>query len=196
MTKRKKTKKLSRNSILSEAKRLFSKKGYRGTTIRDLTKVFGVSRPSIYYYFKSKMEILLELHAIGFEETSKDLDKLLVSDIPTKEKFKKILEIHARNIVNDVESQRIFYFDEMEMPKVLTREIRKRRRAYTDKIIKIYEQGVNEGIFKELEPKMAVYILLGACNWLTMWYTEKKDSDPERLLGDLMTILCKGYEIE
>ena len=31
---------------------MFSVKGYRGTTLGDLTSSFGVSRPSIYYYYK------------------------------------------------------------------------------------------------------------------------------------------------
>ena len=58
-----KTKKLSKDAILTEAKQLFSTKGYRGTSLGDLTRSFGVSRPSIYYYYESKMEILSELHS-------------------------------------------------------------------------------------------------------------------------------------
>ena len=101
MSKGARSKKLSKEAILSEAKRLFSRKGYKGTTLEDLTKSFGVSRPSIYYYYKSKMEILSELHSQGFNEARVELDEILKSDLPTNEKFRKILEAHTKNLCCD-----------------------------------------------------------------------------------------------
>jgi len=194
MARRQKTKKLSKEAILSEAKKLFSVKGYRGTTLQDLTRSFGVSRPSIYYYYKSKMEILSELHSKGFKEANSNFDKILSSDQPIKEKFKKILEVHTRNLANDTELHKIFYLDEMEMPARLRKEISARRRGYTDRIIDVYEKGVHEGIFKEIDPKIAVYLLLGACNWVTMWYSPKKNTEPEQIVELLISLLSEGYE--
>ena len=194
MTGKQKNKKLSKESILSEAKRLFSSKGYRGTTLRDLTSSFGVSRPSLYYYYTSKMDILSELHAVGFNKAGERFDKILQAELPTKEKFKKILEAHTHNLVSDVDLHKIYYMDEMEMPEKLRREIRGRRRSYTDKIIEIYKKGVAEGIFKDIDPKVAVYLLLGACNWLVMWYSTKKHIKSDTIVESLMTILSEGYE--
>ena len=194
MARRQRAKKLSKDALLSEAKQLFSIKGYRGTTLKDLTSSFGVSRPSIYYYYKSKMEILSELHSKGFNEAISDFDEILSTKLPTGEKFRKILEVHTRTLANDTELHKIFFLDEMEMPEKLRKEIRKRRRAYTDRIIEVYKRGVAEGIFKKIDPKMAVYLLLGACNWLTMWYSPKKNIEPEKIVQSLMVILCEGYE--
>ena len=194
MVSKQKSKKLSKDAILNEAKQLFSTKGYRGTTLGDLTKSFGVSRPSIYYYYKSKMEILSELHSTGFSEAISAFDEVLSTDLPTKEKFRKILEEHTRTLASDTELSKVFYLDEMEIPDKLRKEIRKRRRGYTERIIEVYKKGVSEGIFKNIDPKMAVYLLLGACNWLSMWYSPKKNINPETVVQSLMTILCEGYE--
>ena len=194
MASRQKSKKLSKDAILNEAKQLFSTKGYRGTTLGDLTKSFGVSRPSIYYYYKSKMEILSELHSKGFNNAMSNFDEVLSTNLPTKEKFRKILEMHTRILANDTELSKVFYLDEMEMPDKLRKELRKRRRGYTERIIEVYKKGVSEGIFKKIDPKVAVYLLLGACNWLSMWYSPKKNIEPETIVQSLMTILCEGYE--
>lgn len=198
MTAANKKNKLSKDAILDKAKELFSKKGYSGTTINDLTSIFGVSKPSIYYYFKNKMEILLDLYLKGFNEATKDLDNLLASDMPTKDKFRKILELHTTNAINDVKLQRIWYFDKEELPKSVSKEISRKRREYTNSIISVYEQGLKEGIFKKLDPKTAVYILIGSCNWLIMWYSDKNKDypEPEIIVQTLLTILCEGYEIE
>ncbi len=194
MVRRQRAKKLSKDAILSEAKQLFSIKGYRGTTLRDLTSSFGVSRPSIYHYYKSKMEILSELHSKGFNEALSNFDTILSTKLPTREKFRKILEVHTSNLAKDTELSKIFYLDEMEMPDKLRKEIKKRRRGYTNRIIEVYEKGMTEGIFKNIDPQMAVYLLLGACNWLTMWYSPKKDVKPETIVHYLMLILTEGYE--
>ena len=138
--------------------------------------------------------IVSELHSKGFNEAISNFDKILSTKLPTREKFRKILEVHTRTLANDTELHKIFYLDEMEMPDKLKKEIKKRRRGYTDRIIEVYKQGVAEGIFKKIDPKMTVYLVLGACNWLSMWYSPKKNIDPETIVQSLMTILCEGYE--
>jgi AcrR family transcriptional regulator len=190
----KKPKKLSKESILAEAKQLFSSKGYRGTTLSDLTSVFNVSRPSIYYYFKSKVELLSELHKQGFDAASNRFEEVFQSDMPTREKFRKILELHASNLANDTELIKILFMDIDEMPDKLAREILLRRKQHMDRIIEIYKAGVEEGVFKDIDPKIAVYLLMGACNWLTMWYSPKKSVKPEEIVDSLVEILSDGYE--
>jgi AcrR family transcriptional regulator len=190
----KKPKKLSREAILAEAKQLFSSKGYRGTTLADLTSVFDVSRPSIYYYFKSKVELLSELHEQGFDAASYRFDEVFQSDMPTREKFRKILELHATNLANDTDLIKILFMDIDEMPEKLAREIIQRRKKHTERIIEIYKTGVEEGVFKDIDPKMAVHLLMGACNWLTMWYSPKKSVKPEEIVDSLLEILSDGYQ--
>ncbi|MBN2039616.1 MAG: TetR family transcriptional regulator [Spirochaetes bacterium] len=194
MRNKQKNKKLSREAILSEAKHLFSIKGYKGTTLQDLTSSFGVSRPSIYYYYKSKMDILSELHSTGFNESMTNFDKILSGNLKTKEKFRKVLEVHTRFLTCDPEMSKIFYLDEMEMPAKLRKENKRRRKEYTDKIIEVYEKGMKEGIFKKFDPKMAVFLLLGACNWIAIWYSSEKRFKPDEIVETLMEILTSGYE--
>ena len=190
----KKPNKLSKESILAEAKQLFSSKGYRRTTLTDLTSAFGVSRPSLYYYFKNKVELLSELHKQGFDAASNKFEEVFTSDLPTRDKFRRVLELHASNLANDTELIKILFMDIDEMPQKLSREILSRRKQHMNRIIEIYKIGVEEGVFKDIDPKMAVYLLMGACNWLTMWYSPKKSVKPETIVNVLIEILSVGYE--
>jgi AcrR family transcriptional regulator len=195
MPRSKKKIRLSKDAILFQAKEFFSKKGYKGTSLEDLTRVFGVSKPAIYYYFKSKMDILLDLHATGFKKAEKGFDEILSTDLPIKQKLGKILKMHVENIISDIELHRVFYLEEIEMPKRLRRKIKNRRKEYTNKVAKLYENGIKEGSFNKIDPNLAVYFLLGACNWLIMWYSTKKSSNPELVIEDLMKLFREGYEI-
>lgn len=53
------------NEILEAAEQLFAVQGYYSTTIRDISQKIGVAQGMLYYYFKSKedvLETLLDKH--------------------------------------------------------------------------------------------------------------------------------------
>jgi AcrR family transcriptional regulator len=50
-----------REQILESALKLFISKGYENSTVDEIAEQAGLSKGSIYWYFKSKLEILFEL---------------------------------------------------------------------------------------------------------------------------------------
>ena len=50
-----------RQRLLSCATRLFTRKGYTATTVREIVEAAGVTKPVLYYYFRNKEGIYLEL---------------------------------------------------------------------------------------------------------------------------------------
>ena len=49
------------NEIVEHAARLFAERGFAGTSVQDIADAMGVSRPALYYYFKSKDDLLASL---------------------------------------------------------------------------------------------------------------------------------------
>jgi len=60
----------TRERILYEASNLFARRGYHGTTTREIARAVGIRQPSLFYHFPSKHAILQEL-------LSSDLDVAL-----------------------------------------------------------------------------------------------------------------------
>ena len=56
-----------RETLLSAAAEIFSTKGYAATTVREIVQRAGVSKPALYYYFRSKEGIYLALMREPFE---------------------------------------------------------------------------------------------------------------------------------
>src|SRR5437660_6714904 len=50
-----------RRTVLEAAAKLFAQRGFGGTNLQDIADALGISRPALYYYFKSKEEILASL---------------------------------------------------------------------------------------------------------------------------------------
>ena len=63
-----------RGDIIRAAGRLFRKKGYNGTTIRDIADAVGMRSGSPFYHFKSKHEILFTVTTEGIEVMLRNLE--------------------------------------------------------------------------------------------------------------------------
>jgi AcrR family transcriptional regulator len=64
----------AKRTIMVEALRLFSRKGIRETTIRDIAAAAGYSNPALYKHFSSKDELALELFVACYRECTHALD--------------------------------------------------------------------------------------------------------------------------
>ena len=79
------------DAILDAASSLFRRYGYRRTSMEDIAKELGVSRPSLYSYFKNKDEVFRSLSVRLHENALSESDRLLNSD-PKKVPLEKRLE--------------------------------------------------------------------------------------------------------
>jgi AcrR family transcriptional regulator len=86
----------TRRRVLSAAKQLFDRKGYRDTTIDDITRKANIAHGTFYLYFEGKRELLKEL----LEQTFAEFDAIVsvpfgVEDI--RDQLRKALETYQRN---------------------------------------------------------------------------------------------------
>ncbi len=58
---------LKRKALIQEAARAFSARGYHDTSLVDVARELGVTKGALYYYVKSKQEILFECHMSSIE---------------------------------------------------------------------------------------------------------------------------------
>jgi AcrR family transcriptional regulator len=66
----------ARNTILKVAMELFARKGYAGSSIREICRAAGVTKPVLYYHFRGKEHLYQELMLDLFNQTRKNLLRL------------------------------------------------------------------------------------------------------------------------
>ncbi|MER5436873.1 helix-turn-helix domain-containing protein, partial [Streptomyces sp. NPDC002588] len=49
---------LIENEMFEQASRLFAERGFAGTNLGDIAEAMGITRPALYYYVKSKDDLL------------------------------------------------------------------------------------------------------------------------------------------
>jgi AcrR family transcriptional regulator len=80
----------TRQRILDVAAKLFSERGFEGTSVRDIATELGIANPSIYYHFKSKGELLTELLAEPLEYSHRAI--LEAEQLTGKARTRRIIE--------------------------------------------------------------------------------------------------------
>ncbi|HTY63116.1 MAG TPA: TetR/AcrR family transcriptional regulator [Acidobacteriota bacterium] len=106
----------TRNRIISKAMELFARKGYAGSSIREICAAAGITKPVLYYHFRSKEHLFQELMLDLFNQTRKNLLRLSNYRGPLRERLVLYVSSEFRNCSKDPNGVR-FLFRSMFAPE-------------------------------------------------------------------------------
>jgi len=87
-----------RERLLTAALTIFNVKGYAATSVREIVVAAGVTKPALYYYFKNKNGIYLEL-----VRRAQDLfQKVIIENATSQETLRNQLKLFALRIFDSV----------------------------------------------------------------------------------------------
>ncbi|TKG90089.1 TetR/AcrR family transcriptional regulator [Puteibacter caeruleilacunae] len=79
---------LNRENILNIAQEIFSKYGYKKTTLDDIANAVRKGKSSLYYYFSSKEDIFQAVIEKEVEILKAELEKVIIKDTSPEQKMK------------------------------------------------------------------------------------------------------------
>jgi AcrR family transcriptional regulator len=156
----------TKDRILYEALKLFSSKGIKETTVRDIAKAVGITEGAIYRHFKSKDEIVNKLFAHYSEELYNVLREAVSQDTDFKTKFRALVDSFIDYILNKPDVFR--YLDIVHL-------LGKANLEDTDKlpmraVYSLIEEGIKEGYIKE-DTRYASAVLVGTIDRIFVYKT-------------------------
>lgn len=83
-----------RATILQVAGALFAQRGYNATSVREVVEAAGCTKPSLYYYFRNKEQLFLEVIRDGTERMNENLEDALKVPGSLRERFHRGLSQH------------------------------------------------------------------------------------------------------
>ncbi len=179
---------LKRIALLKEAARAFSSQGYHATSLDDVAKTLGVTKPALYYYVKNKQEILFECHML-----SQDLgDRAFEHAYKTGKTGREILLEFARAFIESHNSEigDCAVLVEFQALDPANRKIVSARRDKAQHQMQaIIEKGMADGSLRQVDPKLTVFFFMGAVNWMARWFDQdgpKSGAEIARVFTDLL----------
>jgi AcrR family transcriptional regulator len=79
--------------LLESALSLFAEKGYEGTSIREIIERAGVTRPVLYYYFKSKEALFIRLVETSFMDFVEYIERVTASTTGCRDRLLAVMRM-------------------------------------------------------------------------------------------------------
>lgn len=176
--------------IFEEAARLFSERGFASTNLQDVADALGMTRPALYYYVRSKDDLLSRLVMETTEAPAVEIQT--ISDDTAMSPTSKLRAIaHAVALRRAMEPVRfkLLVRSESELPDTVAESNRVAQRATLHAFTKLIKDGVSSGEFRPVDPRVTALAVLGMCNWIAWWHhPHEATSAPE--LADVMADLA------
>ncbi len=186
---------LKRQVVLRTAARTYSQRGFYETTLVDIAEELNISKPTLYYYFKSKDEILFECHRLGIEAiTDGETPMPAAGSCTGRERLEEFLRRYVRMVVDDFGTCLVMTGTNALEPENRGRVIEGRRKI--DSMLRdIIQEGVGDGTLDCPDPKMTAMFIFGAMNWIPRWYhadgTMSIEELSQRLISFVMRAVAK-----
>ena len=153
----------ARRKLLAGAAELFTRKGYAGTTVREIVTSAGVTKPVLYYYFRNKEGIYLEL----MRETFTKADGLLTSALEERgTATAKLMQFFDRAFalfLESIQGVRIMYAIYYGPPQGAPFfDFESYHRRIQEIIRRLVEEGIHRGEFRKGDVEGMTWAILGA----------------------------------
>jgi AcrR family transcriptional regulator len=158
-------------SILQAATRLFIERGFDGTSMYEIAQALGVTRTAIYYYFKNKEAILIAL-TNNITRVAAELAEQAAQhkDLKPVEALRRVVNRHARLIIDNGEQFRIVERSEDRLPPRLRAAAADYRRSVVANFSTVIERGIQAGDFRPTDARVTALAIIGMCNWTAWWF--------------------------
>jgi len=188
-------KSLKIQKIIDTAAEIFHKKGYRSTTLDDVSRELGITKAALYHYVSSKEKLLSKIYIQALENIFKNTYKIAGQNLPPDMKLKLIIRNHIKSIIIDSISMfSVFFTEENQLPEEEVRKIRREKTKYNQIVEEIIEEGMSQGLFRRADPKLQAFAITGMCNWVYKWY-KPGDSffTSDQIADHFVSLLERGY---
>lgn len=168
-----------RRQIIDAAIQLFSRQGYRKTTMPEVARAAGLSIGGIYWYFKSKEALVAAILEQLFQDDREALAILLNSAAPAGERLRAFAVRYSEGHQHYewLDAVGVEFYSEAAHDPAARAVIQSYLTHYREALVTLIEQGILRGEFRPVSPSDTANVLLGLEEGLALLSV----ADPERV---------------
>lgn len=181
--------------ILAHATDVFYDKGYEGASMRDLSRVSGMSLAGLYYYFESKEKLLYLIQKHTFSTIMEQVQSRLRQVSDPEERVRVFIRNHLEYFLANLKAMKVLSHEDEALTGPMAAEIANMKRDYYRIIRGLVEELKRErgkGFNGEVSPRVAALSLFGMMNWIYTWHDPKRDPGPEEVSKQMADIFLGG----
>ncbi|MFN2489778.1 MAG: TetR/AcrR family transcriptional regulator [Actinomycetota bacterium] len=182
-----------RAEMVSVAARLFSERGYHGTSMQHVADALGLLRGSLYAHIGSKEDLLFDVVDQGADRFLERGRAAAAADAGAPERLRRFLVAHAETAIEHLESGTVFLNEWRYLSDDPRSAVRAKRDSYEALVRAIITDGIAAGEFRaDLDVPLAARLVLSAGNWIYAWYRPEGELAPADIGTGFADLLIAG----
>ena len=171
-------------AILDAAAQAFTTLGYAAASVDLIASQIGATKGSVYYHYRSKGDLFFAVHKRAMTMNLRTQFPIFSDPgLSPKEKLLEMTREHALLMMNQIYYQRVtvqgveLHQSASTTPaeRIALAEVVAMRDAYENLFVHVLKDGVSNKAFVDADCGIAAKAILGALNWITVWYRPRAD---------------------
>jgi TetR/AcrR family transcriptional regulator, cholesterol catabolism regulator len=178
--------------ILDVSSKLYRERGYDRTNLDDVASALSVTKPSLYYYFRNKEEILLACISAAYARTREGLARVDDPAYSGRRRVELMMRIYME-VISDDTGVSIVLADERVMSETGQKQYREMRRELNAALEKRVAQGVADGSLATTDVSLTAAAIFGMFNWVSHWSSARRAAAaPEAISDHFLALIFDG----
>lgn len=182
-------------AILKSAAAVFRHRGYYGASMGAIARELRMTTPNLYYYFKSKEEILYFCHDYSLDLLLDNLKEVEESAAGPEQKLRRLVVSFVHMVIDELRGTALT-LDLRPLSRPRLRRIIAKRDRFDRGMRRIIQSGIDAQVFRATDPKLAAFGILGSLNWIPRWFDPHGPADSEQIAQVFAENLIRGLRGE
>lgn len=189
------TRSARRDEMVAVAARLFSERGYHGTSMQHLAEALGLQRGSLYAHIGSKEELLFDVVNEGADRFLERGRQAFELQAIASLRLRRLLVGHIETAIEHLDAATVFLNEWRYLSSDLRALVQEKRDHYESLVRGIISDGIEAGEFRaSADVRFAARLVLSAGNWTYAWYRPGGELGPTEIGQKFAELLIKGLE--
>lgn len=174
-----------------------AERGYEATNLGDIAQELGMSKGTIVHHFGTKAQMLRELEEnymtrqmaaveLMWERLPKPAERLAALIYAAA-----LLHVIAHDATVATQREVVQLAEDPEM-----QQVRKLRRELQSTAVAEVRRGIDDGVFRDVDPELAVRQMFGAVQWMWVWFDPDGPRTPEQVGAAFANLFLGGLLVK
>jgi TetR/AcrR family transcriptional regulator, cholesterol catabolism regulator len=169
--------------LLQKATQLFSRGGFRETSLQDLASQLGITRPLFYYYFEDKEDLLWRIIGQLGDTLLDQARPIAAAHESPLTRLTLLFQKHIETLVENVDAFRIYDAERHLLTGKRDRRLKRGETLYHKLIADLVADGQRLGQVREGDTDLVTRLSMGSANSILRWYTTAGRISPYDVIG-------------
>lgn len=183
-----------RRELVAAAARLFSEKGFQGTSMEDIADALGILKGSLYYWISTKEELLEEVLLGTLEGGIEEGNRIVSQELPARDRLRQLVQSHVGGWVRNPYHYSAFASEYKWLSADSLARYRLENRRLESLFSQVIFDGISSGEFRLPREHVAIVVklLMSQLNTFSRWYSPDGWAAPVQVAEILVNQVIYG----